>query len=62
VSRLVLVFVFFHMHQAVLAITQRVLLNHAAPFITFRLLLDSVVTAASAVVLFALLDRLRKPS
>jgi rod shape-determining protein MreD len=62
VSRLVLVFVFFHVHQVVLAIEQRVLLNHPAPFITFRLLLDSVVTAAAAVVLFALLDRLRKPS
>jgi len=62
VSRVVLVFVFFHMHQAVLAITQRVLLNQAAPFITLRLLLDSAVTAASAVVLFALLDRLRRPS
>ena len=62
VSRFVLVFLFFHMHQAVLAITQRVLLNHAAPFLTLRLLLDSVVTAAFGIALFALLDRLRKRS
>jgi hypothetical protein len=43
-------------------LTQRVLLNHPAPFFTLQLLLDSVVTAAFGVVLFALLDRLRKRS
>ena len=61
-SRFALVFVFFHLHQVILAITQRVLLNHSAPLFTLRLLLDSLVTAAFAVPLFALLDRLRKPS
>jgi rod shape-determining protein MreD len=61
-SRIALVFIFFYMHQAVLTITQRVLLNHSAHFITFPLFLDSVMTSASTVVLFALLDRLRKPS
>src|ERR1700683_198425 len=44
VARFGLVFIFFHLHQAVLAITMRVLLNRAAPFFTLRLLLDSVVT------------------
>ena len=61
-SRFALVFCFFHFHQMILAITQRVLLNHAAPMFTLRLLLDSLVTAAFAVPLFALLDRLRRPS
>jgi len=62
ISRFGLVFLLFHFHQAVLAITQRVLLNQPAPFFTLRLFLDSIVSAAVAVVLFALLDRLRKSS
>jgi rod shape-determining protein MreD len=62
VSRFGLVFLLFHFHQAILAITQRVLLNHPAPFFTLQLFLDSLVTAGIAVVLFALLDRLRRPS
>ena len=37
VARFGLVFIFFHLHQAVLAITLRVLLNRAAPFFTLRL-------------------------
>src|SRR5579863_10344485 len=61
-SRFGLVFFFFHFHQAILEITQRVLLNHSAPLFTPRLLLDSLVTAAFAVPLFALLDRLRRSS
>jgi rod shape-determining protein MreD len=62
VSRFLLVFFCFHFHQVILAITQRVLLNHSAPLFTLRLLLDSLVTGAFAVPLFALLDRLRRPS
>jgi rod shape-determining protein MreD len=62
VSRFGLVFLLFHFHQALLAITQRVLLNHSAPFFTLRLFLDSVVSAGIAVILFALLDRLRRSS
>jgi len=62
IARFGLVFFFFHFHQAILTITQRVLLNRPAAFFSPRLLLDSLVTAAVAVVLFALLDRLRKPS
>ncbi len=61
-SRFVLVFLLFHFHQAVLAITERVLLNHSEPFFTLRLLLDSLVTAAFGIVFFALLDRLRRTS
>ncbi len=60
VARLLLIFLFFHLHQCVFAITQRVLLNHPEPFFTLRLLLNSAVTAVFGVALFALLDRLRK--
>ena len=60
VSRFGMIFLFFHLHQAVLAVELRVLLNRPAPFFALRLLLDSVVTAAIGVFLFALLDRLRK--
>jgi rod shape-determining protein MreD len=60
IARLSLIFIFFHIHQFVFAITQRVLLNHSEPFFTLRLLLNSVVTAVFGVVLFALLDRLRR--
>jgi rod shape-determining protein MreD len=62
VSRFALVFLFFHFHQAVFAVTQRVLLDHPEPFFTLHLLLDSVVSAAFAVPLFAFLDRLRRSS
>jgi rod shape-determining protein MreD len=60
ISRLALIFLFFHFHQLIFAITERVLLNRPEPFFTLRLLLNSVVTAAFGVVLFAALDRLRK--
>lgn len=62
VSRFLLIFAFFHFHQAILAVTQRVLLNHSAPIFTLRLFLDSVVSAAFGVLLFSLLDRLRRSS
>lgn len=62
IARFGLVFFFFHFHQAVLTATQRVLLNHPAPLFTLRLFLDSLVSAGIAVILFAVLDRLRKPS
>jgi len=61
-SRFGLVFLLFHFHQMILAITQRVLLNQPARFFTLHLLLDSLVTSAVAVGLFALLDRLRRRS
>jgi rod shape-determining protein MreD len=62
VSRFGLIFVFFHFHQAILVITQRVLLNHSARFFSWQQLVDSLVTAAFGVLLFALLDRLRRSS
>jgi rod shape-determining protein MreD len=62
VARFGLVFLLFHFHQALVVITLRVLLNHLTPFFTLRLFLDSLVTAGAGVVLFALLDRLRRSS
>jgi rod shape-determining protein MreD len=59
ISRFLLVFVLFHIHQMVLTITQRVLLNEPARFFSLHLFLDSLVTSAIGVALFALLDRLR---
>ncbi len=61
-SRFGLVFILFHFHQAVLAVTERALLDRPASFFSTRLLLDSFVTAVFSVALFALLDRLRRPS
>ena len=61
VSRFGLIFVLFHFHQFVLAVTQRALLGHSAPLINLRLFIASLVSAALGVVLFALLDRLRRP-
>lgn len=62
ISRFALVVVLFHFHQVILAITQRVLLDRSAPLFTLRLFIDSIVSGAFAVLLFALLDRLRRPS
>jgi rod shape-determining protein MreD len=61
-SRFALVLVLFYLHQAIYAFTERVLLDRPTPFFSLRLLLSSVVSALFSVVLFALLDRLRKPS
>ncbi|HUJ32868.1 MAG TPA: rod shape-determining protein MreD [Candidatus Acidoferrum sp.] len=61
-SRFGLVFILFHFHQVVLAVTQRVLLSRSAPLFNLHLFVDSLVSAGAAVLLFALLDRLRRPS
>lgn len=62
VSRFGLIFLLFHFHQVVRAFTERVLLNQLEPYFKLQLLLDSVVTAVFGVLLFALLDRLRRNS
>jgi rod shape-determining protein MreD len=62
VSRFALILFLFHFHQAMLALTERFLLNQPARFFTPRLLLDSVVTASFGVLIFALLDRTRRSS
>jgi len=60
VARFVLTFLFFHFHQVIIAFIERALLNEPTPFFGLRLLVDSLVTAAVGVVLFALLDKLRR--
>ena len=60
ISRFILMFLFFHIHQTLLALMVRLLLAQHAPFFTLHLLIASVVNSAIAVFLFAVLDRLRK--
>jgi rod shape-determining protein MreD len=62
VSRFGLVLVFFHFHQFLLTLMDRVLLARPATYFSWKLLIASAVNAAVAVVLFPLLDHLRKPS
>lgn len=60
-SRFFLVFLFFHFHQVIFAFTKRLLLARPEELFSMNLLLASLVNAALAMVLFPLLDRLRKP-
>jgi rod shape-determining protein MreD len=60
ISRVVLTFLFFHLHQIVLALCHRLLIGEAAPFFSLALLLAALINAVLALVLFPLLDRLRK--
>lgn len=62
VARLVLAFVFFHLHQIVFALTNRVLIAAAEPppYFSVNLFIASLVNAAVAILMFPLLDRLRK--
>jgi rod shape-determining protein MreD len=62
VSRFFTVVVFFHFHGIVLTLLDRLLLARSAPYFSWKLLVASVVNAGVAVLLFAALDRLRKPS
>ncbi len=62
ISRFLLTFLFFHFHHAAFALTKRLLLGQPESYITLSLLLASVVNAALAVALFALLDLLRRRS
>jgi len=60
VSRMVLAFTFFHLQNLVCVFTRRWLLAQAAPFMSVRLLVASLVAALVAWPLFALLDKLRQ--
>lgn len=53
---------FFILHQAVIALTRRILLAQPEPWFNLRLFADALVNALLAVFLFILLDRLRRPS
>lgn len=61
ISRFGLIFLLFHFHQFVLAVTQRALLGHSAPIFNLHLFIASIVSAGFGVLLFTLLDRLRRP-
>ena len=62
ISRFLLTFVFFHLHNAVLVMTNRVLLGQHEPYLETKLVLASLVNSGVAVFFYALLDKLRKPS
>lgn len=62
IARFVLTFLFFHLHNAVFVLTNRLLLAGHEPYMNGELLLASLVNSVLAVVLFPLLDRLRVPS
>ena len=62
VSRFIMVVIFYHFHEAVLAILNRVLLARPATYFSWKLLIASAVNAGIAVILFPALDHLRKPS
>lgn len=60
VSRFILMFLFFHVHHVVLAITIHLLLASSEPFFSVQLLIASLINSGVAVFLFAGLDRLRR--
>jgi rod shape-determining protein MreD len=60
VSRFLLTFVFFHLHNAVLVLISRVLLGQHEPYLETKLVIASVVNSGVAVFFYPLLDRLRK--
>src|ERR1700691_1180403 len=62
ISRFALTFLFFHLHNAVFVLTERVLLGQHEPYMSAKLAIASLLNAALAVVLFPVSDRFRKPS
>jgi rod shape-determining protein MreD len=61
-ARFALTIVFFGLHQGIIVLTRRLLLAQPEVWFTMRLGIAAAVNAIIAVFLFALLDRLRKPS
>jgi len=60
ISRLILMFFFFHIHQILIALVMRLLLSQHEPFFSIHLLTASLINSVLGVFLFAGLDRLRK--
>jgi rod shape-determining protein MreD len=60
ISRFILMFLFFHVHQVLLAVMIRLLLAKHEPFFSVHLLIASLINSVLAVFLFAGLDHLRK--
>jgi rod shape-determining protein MreD len=61
-SRCLLTFLFFLLHNAVFIFISRLLLARPEPYLETRVLIAAVVSSLLTVVLFPLLDRLRKRS
>lgn len=61
-SRFLLTLVFFHLHNAVLVLIDRLLLGQHESYLEPKLMIASLVNSVVAVFLYALLDRLRKTS
>jgi rod shape-determining protein MreD len=59
-ARALLTFAFFHVHQVVFASTRRLLLQESEVFFSTDLLIASLLNAALSVLLFPLLDKLRR--
>ena len=61
-ARFALTAVFFIAHQGLVFLTRRILLAQPEPWFNLHLFLAALVNALVAVFVFALLDRLRRPS
>jgi rod shape-determining protein MreD len=59
-ARFATTMIFFVLHQGFVTLTRRVLLAEPEPWFTLRLLIAAALNAVVAVLVFALLDRLRK--
>jgi rod shape-determining protein MreD len=61
-ARFALTVIFFGTHQAILVLERRILLAQSEVWLTMHLLIAALINALVGVLLFTLLDRLRKPS
>jgi rod shape-determining protein MreD len=61
-ARFALTILFFGAHQGILALERRILLAQPEAWFTLQLGIAALINAAVGMFLFALLDRLRKPS
>ena len=59
-ARFALTMIFFVVHQGFITLTRRMLLAEPEPWFTLRLAIAAAVNAVVAVLLFTLLDRLRR--
>jgi rod shape-determining protein MreD len=61
-ARFALTVVFFGLHQGILVVERRILLAQPEVWFTVQLAIAALINAVVGVFLFAVLDRLRKPS
>src|SRR6267142_4790834 len=59
-ARFAMTMIFFVVHQGFITLTRRLLLAEPSPWFTVQLFIAAAVNAVVAVLVFALLDRLRK--